>query len=74
MSEMLPSDAIQTGSGMNHLRADCIGDQLFFYVNGRLLTQVSDSEFPSGDVGILAGTFNEPGVDIVFDNFVVVKP
>jgi hypothetical protein len=74
MSEMLPSDAIQTGSGMNHLRADCIGDQLFFYVNGRLLTQVSDSELPSGDVGILAGTFNDPGVDIVFDNFVVVKP
>jgi hypothetical protein len=25
-------------------------------------------------VGILAGTFNEPGVDVVFDNFVVVKP
>jgi len=74
MNEMLPSDAIQSGSGLNHLRADCIGDQLFFYVNGRLLTQVSDSEFPSGDVGILAGTFNEPGVDIAFDNFVVVKP
>jgi hypothetical protein len=74
MGEMLPSDAILSGSGLNHLRADCIGDQLFFYVNGRLLTQVSDSDFPSGDVGILAGTFNEPGVDIVFDNFVVVKP
>jgi hypothetical protein len=74
MSEMLPSDAVLSGSGLNHLRADCIGDQLFFYVNGRLLAQVSDSEFSSGDVGILAGTFNETGVDIAFDNFVVVKP
>jgi hypothetical protein len=74
MKEMLPSDAVLLGSELNHLRADCIGDQLFFYVNGRLLTQVSDSDFSSGDVGILAGTFDQPGVDIAFDNFVVVKP
>jgi hypothetical protein len=74
MSEMQPSNAVQMGTTMNHLRADCIGDQLFFYVNGRLLTQVSDSDFASGDVGILAGTFDQSGVDVVFDNFVVVKP
>jgi hypothetical protein len=74
MSEMLPSSAILAGSGLNHLRADCIGDQLFFFVNGQMVSQVSDNDFASGDVGILAGTFNEPGVDITFDNFVVVKP
>ena len=74
MDEMLPSIAIQAASGLNHLRADCIDSQLTFFVNGQLVAQVFDSDFPNGDVGILAGTFNEPGVDILFDNFVVVKP
>jgi hypothetical protein len=27
-----------------------------------------------GDVGLLAGTFAHPGVDVIFDNFVVMKP
>jgi hypothetical protein len=74
MEEMLPSGAILSGSGLNHLRADCIDSQLTFFVNGQLAAQVFDSDFATGDVGILAGTFNEPGVDVVFDNFVVVKP
>jgi len=74
MNEMLPSNAILAGSGLNHLRADCVGDQLTFYVNGRQVAQVNDSDFSSGDVGILAGTFDQPGVDVTFDNFVVVKP
>ena len=74
MSEMLPSASIAGGYGLNHLRADCIDSQLTFYVNGQLVAQVFDNDFATGDVGILAGTFNEPGVDILFDNFVVVKP
>ena len=74
MNEMLPSSAILAGSGLNHLRADCIDNQLTFFVNGQMVAQVSDSDFATGDVGILAGTFNDPGVDVLFDNFVVVKP
>ena len=74
MEEMLPSSAILSGSGLNHLRADCVDSQLTFFVNGQLAAQVFDTDFATGDVGILAGTFNEPGVDVVFDNFVVVKP
>jgi hypothetical protein len=74
MDEMLPSTAILPGSGLNHLRADCIDSQLTFYVNGQLVTNVFDSDYSTGDVGFLAGTFNEPGVDVIFDNFVVVKP
>ena len=26
------------------------------------------------DVGLLAGTFAQPGVDVIFDNFVVLQP
>jgi len=35
---------------------------------------VNDDDFTSGDVGILAGSFDKPGSDIYFDNFVVYKP
>ena len=73
-SEMKPSDNIQKGMAVNHLRADCTGDMLTFYVNGFQVTSVQDGTLKSGDVGMLAGTFNQAGADIVFDNFVVLKP
>lgn len=73
-SEMQSSDKIKTGADINHLRADCNGDALSFYVNGFKLAQANDPTLQHGDVGLLAGTFSQPGVDIVFDNFVVLKP
>lgn len=73
-SEMSSSDKIKTGTAINHLRADCSGDVLSFYVNGSNLAQVHDPTLKHGDVGLLAGTFSQPGVDVIFDNFVVSKP
>lgn len=58
----------------NHLRADCIGNTLSFYVNFNEVAVVQDSDFPSGDVGVLAGAFSQPGVDVLFDDFVVIQP
>ena len=72
-TEMQPSDVIQKG-GMNHLRADCIGNTLTFYVNFTQIASVTDDDLPSGDVGVLAGAFSEPGVDVMFDQFVVIQP
>jgi hypothetical protein len=59
---------------MNHLRADCIGDKLTFYINFTEVASAADSDLPNGDVGVLAGAFAEPGVDVLFDNFVVIQP
>jgi hypothetical protein len=73
-SEMLSSSNINKGLAINHLRGDCIGDTLTFYVNGFQIAQAQDSNLTSGDVGIIAGTFATPGVDIIFDNFVVLQP
>jgi len=73
-SEMQSSDKIKTGAAINHLRADCNGDTLSLVVNGSLVAQVHDPNLKHGDVGLLAGTFSHPGVDIIFDNFVVMKP
>jgi len=73
-SEMQQSETIHTGLAINHLRADCIGSELIFYVNGSPVAQAQDIDFAEGDVGLLAGTFAEPGVDIIFDNFIVIQP
>ncbi len=72
-SEMQATDAIHTGT-MNHLRADCIGNKLTFYINFTEVASATDTDFPSGDVGVVAGAFSEPGVDVLFDNFVVIQP
>lgn len=73
-SEMLSSSTINKGLAINHLRGDCAGQTLTFYINGFQVAQAQDSSLTSGDVGLIAGTFATPGVDIVFDNFVVLQP
>ena len=73
-SEMQLSPAIHTGLAVNHLRADCVGTMLTFYVNGVLVAQAQDADLAEGDVGLLVGTFNEPGVDVIFDNYLVSQP
>jgi hypothetical protein len=56
------------------LRADCSGEVLRCYVDGSLLMEASDGDFQTGDVGVLAGAYSTSGVDILFDNFVVMRP
>lgn len=68
------SNAIKTGLAINHLRADCAGSTLSFYVNGFLVAQVNDSTLKTGGVGVTVGTFDEAGVDMVFDEFIVLQP
>jgi hypothetical protein len=73
-AEMQYNDSIKKGVTVNHLRADCVGSTLTFYANGFQIAQVQDATLLSGDVGLMAGTFNQPGVDVIFDNFVVLQP
>jgi hypothetical protein len=71
---MAYSAAILQGSGSNHLRFDCVGDSLTGYVNGQLIAITNDADFSSGDAGLIAGAFDETGVYVSFDNFLVIKP
>jgi hypothetical protein len=73
-NQMQTSPHIKPGLAVNHLRADCIGNTLTFFTNGFQIAQAQDSTLTSGDVGMLAGTFAQPGVDVIFDNFVVLQP
>jgi len=72
--DLLPSDSIRQGESTNHIRADCIGSRLTLYANGDQLHSAADDTFATGDVGLIAGTFEDPGADISFDNFVVYQP
>ena len=72
-SEMQPSALIEPNM-INHLRADCIGNTLTFFVNFNEVASVEDSALASGDIGVLAGSFTQPGVDVSFDHVVVMQP
>jgi len=73
-SEMQYDESIHTGLAVNHLRADCKGSTLILFVNGTPVAKAEDADLTEGDVGLLAGTFAQPGVDVIFDNFVVLQP
>lgn len=68
------SSAIQQGVALNHLRAECDGSTLRFYINDAPVALVEDASLAEGDVGLLVGTFEEGGLDVLFDNFAVLQP
>jgi hypothetical protein len=72
--QLYPDDAIRQGEATNHIRADCVGSSLTLHINGVELAEVQDDTFASGDVGLLAGTFDQPGTELLFDDFVVKRP
>lgn len=71
---MAYSTAIVQGSSPNHLRFDCIGNTLTGTVNGQAIAITNDAEYSGGDAGLIAGAFDETGVEVSFDNFMVIKP
>ena len=78
--EILGADAMQAysaiiqGDALNHLRFDCVGNSLTLYANAELLISVNHNALSRGDVGLIAGTFDQGGVGILFDKFVVYLP
>jgi hypothetical protein len=67
-------EVIKTGNQVNTIEAVCEGSSLILTVNGEQVAAVEDSDFSNGEVGLIAGTYDLPGVDVAFDNFVVMKP
>lgn len=68
------SAAINKGEALNQITAECSGQQLSLAVNGQPVFSSNDANFSTGDVGFLAGTYDETGVDIMFDNLIVYQP
>lgn len=72
--QMQPSPFLLLGENTNILRFDCRGRQLSAYINNELAAVYEDEALQSGDVGLIAGTIENPGVEIGFDLFSVRNP
>ncbi len=68
------SDAIHQGNATNHLLAACDGSKLSLTVNGRLVAQVEDTAFTSGDIALTATTYTDTPTEIHYENLVVTAP
>jgi len=68
------TDAVRQGDATNHIRGECVGNSLTLIVNGEQVLTATDTDHTGGDVGLMAGTFDTAGADILFDNFVVSEP
>lgn len=66
--DWLPSDAIKQGRATNNLEIICRGAEMTFIVNGEELARIQDKAYSRGDVGLYAGAFFEPDVEVHFDN------
>ena len=68
------SPAIYTGLGVtNRIGVVCSGGQFSFYVNDDHLVDVSDGTIGRGSIGLAAGTFEESGVVVQFDDLRVYE-
>jgi len=73
-AEWVESDAIQAGAATNRLEVVCRGSTMTFFVNGQRLARIDDADYSRGDIGLYAGAFYEPGVEIHFDNLSITEP
>lgn len=57
----------------NVLRVDASGSMFSFFVNGRIVTTVSDSSYSSGDYGFYVESFDETRVHVHYDSLTVLQ-
>ncbi|RIK43370.1 MAG: hypothetical protein DCC55_05795, partial [Chloroflexi bacterium] len=67
--EWTESEPLNTGEGAgNTLGVWAEGDQITILLNGEALATVTDSTFSTGRIALMAGTFDDGGVEIAFDD------
>ena len=62
------------GTSEKRLTAACVGNQLGLGLDGNLLIAASDSDFAAGDTGLIAGTWDQGGLIVGFDNVKIRSP
>jgi hypothetical protein len=67
---------INNGLGeTNKIRGVCTDEKLILYANDQQLLELEDDSLTGGEVGLIAGNqFSDVGIDVVFDNFVLIWP
>jgi len=57
-----------------NITASCIGNQLGLAIDGQLIIGTTDSDLQEGDTGLIAGTWDTPGLVVAFDDFTIHSP
>jgi hypothetical protein len=55
------------------LRVDAQGSQFIFHINDEVVGQVSDPDYPGGEIGFYVESFDSANTHIHFDNLVIRK-
>ena len=73
--KFLEMKGIKKGNATNHVRADCIGEALTLYANGKQVSLAFNNSLTGGDTGLAVRSGRlEGGADIRFNNFNVFEP
>jgi hypothetical protein len=73
--KFLKMDGIKKGNATNHIRADCIGEALTLYANGKQVNLAYNKLLAGGEAGLAVRSGRlEGGVDVRFNNFSVTNP
>lgn len=68
------SDSILSGGVVNRLKVIADGPNMSFYVNDVILTEVTDTSYSDGYIGLDAGTYGSNLTVASFDNLVLSNP
>jgi hypothetical protein len=67
-------NVLAAGGKTNHIQANCVGSILSMSVNDKEVSEVLDRDLVSGYVGLVVGTYEKTGIDVLFDNFILEEP
>ena len=65
------SPEISLGDAPNQLRVGVYGDAILLYINGVLVETLTTPNLGPGQVGVIAAAYEQPDVQVWFDNFQV---
>jgi hypothetical protein len=65
------NDSIQGLKAADALRVDAKGSTFFFHINDQIVGQVSDADYPSGEVGFFLENFDSPRTHIHNDSITI---
>jgi len=69
--DFIEQDSLKRNARQYHLTAECSDETLRMYVDNQLLHYVKSVSLTEGEIGLLAGTVEEPGVDLLFKSLEV---
>jgi hypothetical protein len=68
------SSAVNKSPQTNRLKVVAVGGSIEYYVNDQLLGEIQNDRLTTGTVGFFAGSNEEGGVHVSFDNLKIYEP